>query len=279
MMPYLRFGLVFFASNLVIAAFRRSGETMIRIFAGDYAQVGYFGLAYDIFLTAATVMPFLTLSYAPLFTALLAQGQTEAVRRWSERLLKGLAIGGIMVLFGVLLLGEDLVPLVLGDAYRPVAANLVPLTLALLALALGSVARLLALVHDRPGVALASAVVRLAAFWGLGPLLVAWRGALGGCLAVLAASILYGAYSTWRIRRTLRYSLRPWALTIALAGLFLPLAWLPPLAGVPTLLTGAGLYVTFLAGYGGALLLLRIITPAEIEALWRVIGNNIQPTG
>jgi O-antigen/teichoic acid export membrane protein len=266
MTPYLRFGLVFFAGDLLLAAFRRSGEAMIRAVSRDYAQVGYFGLAFDIYLAAALAIPDLTLAFAPLFSSLLTQGATDKLRQWVERLIKSIAAGGVVIIFGALLLGDDLVPGVLGAAYRPVAANLLPLALAIPTIALSSVARLLALVYGRPQVALAAAAVRLAVFWGLGPLFVTRWASWGGTLAVLVASILYAAYFTWRTQRVHRYSLRSWALAVVLGGLFLPLVWLRASWGL-----NLALYSILLCGYGGLLFLTRVITPGEMGAIWRVI--------
>ena len=266
MLPFLQFGLIFFASDLLLSGFRRSGEALVRGISGDYAQVGYFGLAYNVYLTAGLAIPQLTLAFAPLLTTLLAQEQAAALKEWVERLLKWLAIGGVLGVFGALFLADDLVPLVLGADYEPVAANLLPLALTLLPLALSSVARLLALVYDRPGAALAAAGVRLVAFWVLGPPLVAWQRSLGGCLAVLAASVLYAGYFTWRMRRVVRYSLRGWTLAIGLGVLFLPLAWLRSSWAVNVALYGA-----FVAGYAGLLLLRGVVKPGEIVAVLRTL--------
>jgi O-antigen/teichoic acid export membrane protein len=272
MSPYLRFGLFFFASDLLLSAYQRSGPTMVQLFSHDYSQVGYFGLAHEVYLTAAAILPQLTLSFAPLLTSLRTQGQIEVLQRWIERLLKVLTVGGMLAVLGALLLADDLVPLVLGAAYRPVAVNLLPLMFTLPVLALGSVAQMLALVYDRPRLALSAAGVRLAAFWCLGPLLVAWKGDLGCSLAVLVAFTLYAAYFTWRMRRVVPYSLRSWALAIVLGGLFLPLGWLRPMLGIHSSLVDVALFCAFVIGYGTLLLRLRVVTPDEIASTWRAIG-------
>jgi O-antigen/teichoic acid export membrane protein len=272
LMPYLRFGLIFFASDLLMIAFQRSGEALVRAASGDYVQVGYFGVACGAYFTAALIIPQVTLAFAPLLITLRAQNQTEAFSEWVERLIKWLTIGGVLAVLGALLLGWDLVPLVLGTAYMPVAASLVPMALTLLAAAPSGVAALLALTCDRPEVALATAGVRLAAFWCFGPPLIAWLGSLGGCLAVLLASSLDAAYFTWRMRKVVRYSLRRWALIIGLGGAFLPLIWLRS-----TWPVNLALYVVFVAGYGGILFLLRVMEPAEIVAAWRAIAMRGQP--
>ena len=45
---------------------------------------------------------------------LLAQGETKTLKQWMEQLIKWLTVGGVFVVFGVLLLGNDLVPIGIG---------------------------------------------------------------------------------------------------------------------------------------------------------------------
>jgi hypothetical protein len=128
--------------------------------------------------------------------------------------------------------------------------------------------RLLAVVYDQPGVVARASGLRLVTFWGLGLPLVAWLGGVGGCLAVLIASVLSGVVATWRMRPvSVAYSLRSWALVMALGGLFLPLIWLRA-----SLAVNAALYGLFVAGYAALLLAFRAITPGEIAAIWQAIG-------
>ena len=223
--PYLRFGLIFLIFNLLSAAFQCSGEVLVRLFYPDYVQVGYFGLANNVYLTISLVIPQFTIAFAPLMITLQAQGKTEILRQWIERLINGLTVGGMFVVFGVLLLGNNLVPLVLGAAYQPVAVNLLPLSLTLWVQVLSSVAILLTVVYNCPKTAVRSAVIRLAALWIFGPFLIAKWGSLGGCFAVLLASAICASYLTWRMKRVITYSLRKWASIIALGFIFLPLLW------------------------------------------------------
>lgn len=269
--PYLRFGLGFFVGDLLTSAFQHSGEALVRAVAGDYTQVGYFGLAFSIYLMAPVALMQLTLAFAPLLTGLRLQGESEALRRWVERLLKGLTVGGMLVIFTVLLLGADLVPLVLGKAYRPVAANLVPLALTLLPLALSSVGSLLALVYERPRTNWVAAGLRLAAFWLLGPLLVATWGGLGGCLAVLAASLLQAGYFTWQMRRVVRYALWPWAGAVLAGGWCLPLVLLRSSGLVNLALYGVGLI-----SYGSLLWAFHVVTPGELVTAWQTMGLKVK---
>lgn len=266
MASYLRFGLIFFASQLLQAAFNNGGEALVRAVSGDYVQVSYYGLSFSIFIAIALIISQFTLAFAPMLGILLSQGNTEAINMWAEKLVKWFAMGGVVVFFSVLLLGDDLVSLVLGSAYRPVAANLLPMMLGLFAQALINVGCLLALIFDRPREALYTSGIGLTAFWGLGIPLIARWGSLGACLAVLAASALSAAYLTYRMRAVARYSLTKYALVAGLGSLFLPLFWLR--SSWPF---NAALYVAFVIAYGALLFLLRVITPNEIAAGWRAI--------
>ncbi len=264
--PYIRFGLIFFASDLLLAVFQNSGETLLRVVSSDYVQISYFGLANGIYLMAALAIPQLTLAFAPLLVALLARGETGALKQWVERLLKWLAVGVMLAVFWVLFLGDEVIWLVFGSAYRPVATNLLPLAVALWGASLGKVARVLAIVYERPGEALAAAGIQAAAFWIVGLPLSARYGSVGACLAVLAASMAYGFYFTWRMRAVLPCSSRKWMLAIGLGVLFLPLAWLRS-----SWMVNAALCSGAVIGYGGLLFLLRVVTPGEIAALWQAV--------
>ena len=269
LIPYLRFGFIFFISHLLTSVSQYSGTVLIRFFYPDYVQVSYFGLANNIYLGISFVIPQFTLAFAPLMVTLQAQGKTESVRQWIEQLINGLTVGGMFVVFGVLLLGNNLVPLVLGSAYQPVAANLFPLSLTLWVQVLSSVAILLTLVYNCPKIAVMSAVIRLAALWIFGPFLVAKWGSLGGCFAVLFASAICAGYLTWRMKRVITYSLRKWASIIALGFIFLPLLWLQSSWPINALL-----YAVFVVGYCVLLLFLRIITFSEVVAVGRAFRSK-----
>jgi O-antigen/teichoic acid export membrane protein len=274
--PYLRFGLIFFASDLLMATFQRGGQTLVRGVTGDYTQVGFFGAAYNIYITLATILPQLTLAFLPLLSSFLIRGRLGDIREWAERLHKWLAIGGMLVLFAVLMLGDNLVPLMLGSAFRPMVIHLLILTMALPLFALITVGRLLTMVWDRPGIALETAAVQLAVFFSLGIWFIARQGSLGGCLAVLGSTAVSGLYMTCRLRSVMRYSLRMWAWVIAFGGFFFPLVWLRS-----TWMMNTVLYGSFIAGYTGMLIFTRVLTRDEVNTLWRFVRAGrirLEPT-
>lgn len=267
--PYLQFGAIFFGTNLLTTAVQRSGEPLVRLVSGDYSQVGYYGAAASAYHSIALAMGQLTLSFAPLFTTLQTQGNVESLRTWIKRLLKLLAVAGVMVSFGAILLANDLVSFVFGPAYRPMAANLAPFALTLLPLGLSSVASVLALTHDRPMSTLIASGLKLAVFWGLGLPLVTALGSLGASWAMLIATLAQAGYLAWRLWDVLRAAMRPWWWTLGLGALTLPLVALKS-----STVTNMMVYAAFALIYCTALFALRIMTPVEIAAAWQALRSR-----
>jgi O-antigen/teichoic acid export membrane protein len=261
--PFLRFGALFFAGSVLLTLGERTGEAMVRLAGGDYRQVGYYGLANAAYLLGAHAFRQCATAFAPWLRTLRERGEVATMQRVIERLATWLAIAGMLAVLGVVVLGDHLLPLVLGAAYRPVAGYLLPLALALVTGALNSVGRVLALVHDRPGVALHAAVLQSVSFWVVGVPLVAWAGGLGGCHAVLVASALAGGYLTWRTRADVPYSLYGWVAAIGLGG---GLLLLTPLRG-SSWPASAVLYAGLVAGYGALLWGTRVVGAQDLVAL------------
>ena len=88
-----------------------------------------------------------------------------------------------------------------------------------------------------------------------GSLPIAMLGGLGGCFAVLAASIICSVYLTWRMQGVIIYSLKKWVWIIILGIIFLLLLCLKSSWPVHVILYGG-----FLIGYGFLLSFLRIVT-------------------
>lgn len=270
--PYLRFSLYFFFANLLMAASQRSGEVLVRVVSDNYVEVGLYGVAFRIYLTVTQVIWNFSMAFAPLLTMMLVQGKEEEIKKWIGRLLKCTTVGAVFLIYGVLLLGDDLVPLLLGEAYHPVGRILLPLMLSLLSFVLTGVARMLALAYDRPRVAVIGSALHLTAFWALGWPLVSLSGSWGASVAMLGASLLCAMFFTWSMRQVLRYRVRDWGLAILLATFFLPLALLrsSPLVNV-------SLYIAFVVAYSVLLLSRRVVTAGELASMRRAITGGGEP--
>src|SRR5262249_27209511 len=85
--PCLRFGLLFFANTALSTAFQASGEPLVRLVSGGYAEVSYFALANNIFLAGAGAVSQVPLALLPPLTRLVTAGQSRDATRRVDRLL------------------------------------------------------------------------------------------------------------------------------------------------------------------------------------------------
>jgi O-antigen/teichoic acid export membrane protein len=265
--PYLRYSLVFFGSNLLFALCLRGGEALVRATEGDYAEVGYFGVAAGVWAVAANGVWALLMAFFPLLTRLRAQDRFPEAGQWAGRLLKSLTALGVVATFGAALLGADLLPRLVGPAFRPAVPLLLPISIALLAHVAGGVGRLLALALDRPRLALVAAVAQAAVLLGLGLPLASRFGPRGVAWAMVAASAVHAAVYLPLMQRQAALRLGPWLGVLTLGALFAPLALLP----VEGLLPRTILFLSFVAGYAAALRGSRLVTMEELSALRRVL--------
>jgi O-antigen/teichoic acid export membrane protein len=267
LVPHLRVGLVFYAGDLVASAFERSGAVLVRGVTHDYAQVGLFGVSYQIFAAAVLSSTQLSTSFVPLITVLRAKGQHVELTIWIERLVKWLAVVAMLGFLGSVILGKDIVPVVLGRAYASVFRNVAVLSATLLFLPLAHACGMLALTHDRPRVLIQATAVRLLCFWGLGVPLVSRWGSLGACMAIFFATGAQTAMFLWKSRSLIGSAFIRWAAVVGAGLLFAPLAYLrasPPL-NVVLYAVAAGGYLLVLRGLGA-------ISTRELRTLHRALG-------
>lgn len=265
--PFVRIGTAFAAGNLLLALAQRSGETVVRLSTGDFAEVAYYGAAYGVYLTIAHSFWQMAIAFAPFLVARFQAGDVPVVVAWLERLLKWMVIVATPVVAATIAFGGDLVPWLLGPAYQPVATNLVPLTFALFALAANSTGRLAVLALDRPGVSAVAAALELAAFWLLGLVLAPRWESLGVACAALAASVLSSTWITLRVRRELPYALRAPLIAGLLGGSFAPVVW-----SASTTASGLGVFAVSFAAYAGLLWRFGIVTRDELRSMRQVWG-------
>lgn len=270
--PHLRLGLAFLGAQVLFAAFHGSGEPMVRVFTDDYREVGYFGLAHGAYLMAVGALSQVSLAFAPVLSRHLDRGATSDLQEWTARLFKGMGVLSVVGAYGGAILAEPLVSLVLGEVFRPVALNLAVLALAGVPLALGSVLGVLTVVHDRPGVSLVSSTLRLAALWGVGVLLLASWGSLGGCLAVLGGTVLHTLCLAVGLRGRVGPGLRSWLASVALGAPFLPVLWLRSTPLVEGVLGAA-----VILGYGAAIVLARLVTRTDLREIAAIL-RPLPPT-
>jgi O-antigen/teichoic acid export membrane protein len=272
LVPFFSFGLLFFAADIILSSFQYSGATLIRLITDNYNEVSYFGLAFQGFIMPTAASDQLALAFAPFLAGLLARQETEAVKYWVEQLLKWLVVCSILVVFVTLFLADSLIPLLLGKAFRPVALNLMILTLSLLTQGIVSVGGALAIVKELPRVTLVASALRLSGFIVAGIFLVSWRGSLGACLAVIVGAELQAACYLIRWQALAAISWRPYLQALGLGVIFLPLFLLKSSWSMNLWLCAAAVI-----GYIIGLLLLRLVTLEELAKGWWAIMSRKGP--
>jgi len=261
--PLLRIGVVFWTSELVVSAFDRSGAVLIRSLTSDYAQVGLFGVSFQIFMAAVLSTLQISNSFVPIITVLRSRHEEAELKRWIQRLAKWLAVLAVLGFFGSVLLGREVIPLVLGRAYEAVVPNMIALAAAMLLLPLLHVCSLLCLTHDRPGTLLKAALLKLSFFWVLGiPLVMRW-GSLGACMSVCSAFVVQAGYMVFKNRAEVGPAFVRWGIVIVTGLLFVPLAWLrsSPAVNITLFLVAAGGFLLILRGLG-------VVSTRELGAVY-----------
>ena len=270
--PYFSLGLIFFVSEVIVSALQFAGGALILVMSGDYNDVSFFGLAYQGCTLVAVAFFQFTMAFAPFLFQLLSRRESSSFQWWVEQLLKWLGVSGVLSFIGALFLADTILPLLIGQAFRPVTNNLLIMSISLPFLGLISMGSVLVMIRDRPGLALEAAALRLAVFLILGVPLVGRWGSLGGSLAFVLAAVAQCGHYLIRLRGLLTFSVRPWFLTLGLGCLFVPLYWLKSSWYVNLALGGAAM-----AGYAGTLLFLGLVSFGELALIWRALTNRGTP--
>lgn len=276
--PFLGFSAAFFLSNVLIMLFQQGGTTLVRFVSGDYAEAGFYTLAFGAYLAGVQGVWKLLTAFGPLLSSLHARNEIDELEAWVGRLLNTLAIGSVVVAALVYALSGPLVRAVLGPGFEPVAGLLPVLAIAGLAVAPSGVARLLAVTYKEPSSSITGAALQLTAFLGLGFAVIPRMGSRGACWVVVASVVLFACYSTWHMRRLLPYSLRRWLRVMALGALLSPILWTWPLS-LPG--EAIGRACLFTAAFLAALHALGIAQFGELRILRLALGRApaIPPEG
>jgi O-antigen/teichoic acid export membrane protein len=213
--PRLAFGVMFFTASLLQAAFQFSGESLIRLAHGDFREISYYSAAYAMVLAAQGLFLQVLLAFSSFLTGRLVEAGPAEVEAWTRRLVRGLSFVLAPLVGGMVWFGPHVIPIVLGEEYRPAGANLSIMAWNLLLLVPGGMANVLAVVHQRPRATVAAGALRILFFWGVGAWCTQQWMSLGTAMAVLAANCAYALLFAAQVRRWTRLPLGPWMVAVA----------------------------------------------------------------
>ena len=113
--PHLRTGASFAVGNILLALSQRTGETLVHLSTGRFAEVGYFGVAYGVYVAAGQALWHFAVSFAPMLVGWKEQGDVPAIRDWISRFAFRLIAGAVVLAVLMVLVGPIAVGLVLGS--------------------------------------------------------------------------------------------------------------------------------------------------------------------
>ena len=226
--PLLRVALVLHAGNLLAATSRFTGETLLKLATHNYVEIGYYGVCLNLHIAAEATLIQLCAAVTPFMTMLLVEKRHEAFQGWVERLMTGLGVLSVLLVLTVFLMGDHIIPRLLGVEFAPAVRNLYPLSLSAIAISAGTVGATLAVVFKRHRAYIVSQASRLVIFWPLGWVLAKHYNSWGACIAFTLGTFAFAACVLIAVHRTFRLPMRRWFVAI---GAGLPLLGLFALKG------------------------------------------------
>ncbi len=189
---HLRFGVLFFAANLLLIAVWRGGEVVVLLFSRSSAEVAFFNIANAVALAFSALLGQLAFTITPSLTMLHISGKKVERDLWLGYSLKYLSIASFSFLFVVWALGEWAVRIAMGEQFLPVVSNLKVLALGLLPLAFVRTGLSLAVVDKQPRRYLWVAIGALITFLLAAAVLVPRLGSFGASVAIALAQLCAG---------------------------------------------------------------------------------------
>jgi len=267
--PYVSFHAFFYVSAFLLNAWQRLGNPLIVSMAKDSRQVALFDIPNQIFLITATFTLVVIASLTPIFTKLLLVGKEGKITSWSRLILKYTAVFCVMTLSGFLLAGQDLIPLIIGPAYRDIFPNGVVLLSAMFPMSIVQLGQVFSVVYKRPGLYLKALCGAIVTFLAIAVTLIPSHASMGCSIATLASCIVLAALMCLSFGSKLIACLAESFKVIALGGI---LAVFLPFRG--TLVTNLLLAICMAVTYCLLLFATRVLNLQEIEEVIRALKHK-----
>ena len=261
---YLRFGLLFFAANLLLLCVWRGGEVIVLLFSKQASEVAFFNVANAIAMAFSALIGQLATILIPSLTTLFISGKETEMDFYVGYSIKYLTIASFFILFSVHTIGPWVVEIALGKQYIPVISNLKILIFGLFPIILVRVGISMAVVQKKPKKTLWIAAVAFVTFVLVSTILVPHTGSQGASVAVVLAMVSAGiiAYHQFSLAPVLATG-RFWLLLL-LGLATIVLISLPLIPDMPMGLLALFLYISLL-------FLTKVVSIKEIREISRAL--------
>lgn len=271
-LPYLRFGMFFYAPIFLLGLLQRSGNVLITaLFEGGgsevYRQVAHFDLANQFLLLTVSFFAIFLITLVPSLTKLHISEQHAKIRDWLSIALTYCALLGLLAVNALACFGRPVLSL-LGEGFSGAYDNALIMSIAIFPLIVAHVGSNVAVVEKEPRANMISTAIGLMIMITLFVLLVPRWGALGASWGSVGGYLAYGGVFIIHYRRLFFRILGKMMLVAAVGSACIPLYLRMP--DLP-----AGL-IWFGAITGGQLLLLWALRVIDMKRL-RQLMSALRP--
>lgn len=197
---HLKFGLAFFASNLLLMVVWRSGEILISFFTAASEQVAYYHLSNSIFLALTALLGQVAAVLIPSINTLHSLGEHKERDQWLRLMFVYLTVVSVLALIVVNSIGQPVLLLLLGPGYSEVTANLCIILISIIPLNMVRLGITVAMVHSKTRDNLLVACVAMFSFIFSAVILIPMMAAKGASFSVVISSFIAAGFSFHRFK-------------------------------------------------------------------------------
>lgn len=201
LIPYLKFGLMFFMSNLLMLIVWRSGEILIlEMSNSSTAEIAYFNLANAIVMAFSSLLAQLFVFVIPSITSFHVVGDDDSKDLWLILTLKYTLFIAFSILLVTLCLSNIVIVSILGIEFFPVVINLHILILCLVPISIVKMSTSMAIVNKKTVDNLYIGLITFFAFIISAILLIPKYNAIGASISVLISSYTGACFSYYKFK-------------------------------------------------------------------------------
>ena len=268
--PFLRMGAGFWVTNIGLILLFRSGTILVQLLTNNPVQVAYYDLALVVFFLVYTIIDQLVRAFLPTISQYQEGGQKERVGYWLQMVTQWGAAQAVIAVIAVQYTARWIMPLILGSAFAESAVVLQIMLLSLPALVLVGVGTVASAVRESARAKLIAIGAGIVVFYGSSVFLTTRLDAVGAAWSLTLGLAVYALVLFALVRHDLRLR---WIALLGILALGVPFLAARSLVA-DSLLLAIGATIVAAVLYLGIALALRLISPAPLRLLPRLIARS-----
>lgn len=190
LLPYLKFGFVFYITSGFLIIIKASGNNLIEFFTKNSKEIAFFDISNNIYLISAQSMFFLFTALIPIFTQLLLKRREDKINKWSSLILRYTTIISVLIIGSIFLIGPELINFMFGAEYRKVFPNLIILFLGIFPSLIAWSGNIFCIIYKNPKKFLLAKSLSLSGFLAFSILLIPQYASIGASIAILGSATI-----------------------------------------------------------------------------------------